>query len=247
MALRKVALLAMLSLLVLSIATGSGVFGLRTAVFAQSGNSSTLPTPPTCGLNPGNPCGQPSFANLTAMGNAYAIMIEQTAQFKAFANGTTYHVDNSSSFGYEWGPTIPSEETVTLFSPNRMAYITAYVFVSNSTIQSMSFTNDSSLGIVYPGSTPGNSTSSSLYWPDMIALSLGVALATTLLAVVLLACRRSTSDGVSVASSEAGAALEGQYHRLCQAQYFEGTRPFIGSSINHFGNMSFLIIRPNLF
>lgn len=191
MALRKVALLAALSLLVLSVATGSGVFGSRATVFAQSSNPSTLDV---------GYLGSPSFANLTAMGNVYAIMIEQTAQFKALANGTTYHVDNYSSFGYEWGPTIPSMEIVTLFSPNRMALITAYVFVSNSTIQSMSFANDSSLGIAFPGAMTKPALLS-ISWPYAIALSLGAALTITGLAVILLVRRRPTSDGPSVVSS----------------------------------------------
>jgi len=196
----KVALLGMLSLLALSVATGSGAFGSKAGVFAQSSNSSTLPTPSTCGLNPGNPCGQPSFANLSAMGNGYAAMIEQTAQFKALANGTTYHVDPYSSFGYEWGPTIPSIEIVTLFSPNETAYITAYVYVSNSTIQSMQ-AHDRSLGIAFPGPVVSSPASSSTSWADVIALSLSVALIAAGLTVVLLVRRRSTSYGVSVAAS----------------------------------------------
>ena len=202
MALRKVALLAMLSLLVLSIATGSGVFGSRATVFAQSSN---LSTPPAESPDEANLTGSPSYSNLVKYcvlwGNAYAIMIEQTAQFKALANGTTYHVDNHSSFGFEWGPTIPSIEIVTLFSPNRMAYITAYVFVSNSTIQSMSFANDSSLDIAFPGAMTGNSAPLSISWPDVIVLSLGAALIVTGLAVILLVRRRSTSDDQSVESS----------------------------------------------
>lgn len=145
----------MLSLLVLSVAIGSDAFGSNATVFAQSGNSSTPPTLPNCGLNLGNPCGQPGYANLTSWGNAFATMIEQTAQFKALANGTTYHIDNSGSFGYSWGPTIPSEELVTFFSPNRLLTIEVWVI----TAPVIGTTTVNSSQIDYINSGLGNSSS----------------------------------------------------------------------------------------
>jgi hypothetical protein len=126
---RKVVLLAVLPLLVLSIVAGSGIFGSGTSVIAQSGNTPTLPS------------GPPSFSNLTPAFNAYAIMIEQSAQFKALANGTTYHLDPSGSFGYSTVNGTLISVTVTFFAPNGMAYINADVFVANSTIQDMNFVN----------------------------------------------------------------------------------------------------------
>jgi len=130
---RKVVLLAVLPLLVMSIAIGSGIFSSRTSVVAQSDHIPTLPS------------GPPSFSNLTSMENAYAIMIEQSAQFKALANGTTYHVEPWGSFGYYTVNETLITVGVTLFSPNGLAYINSDVFVANGTIQDMTFVNDTLL------------------------------------------------------------------------------------------------------
>jgi hypothetical protein len=126
---RKVVLLAVLPPLVLSIVIGSGIFSSGTSVVAQSDHTPTLPS------------GPPSFSNLTPMENAYAIMIEQSTQFKALANGTTYHLEPWGSFGYYTVNGTLISVGVTFFSPNGMAYINADVFMANDTVQDVNFAN----------------------------------------------------------------------------------------------------------
>ncbi len=67
--------------------------------------------------------------------------VESSAQFQELADGLTYHVDQSRSFGYTWGANIAPTERIIFFSPNGSGQIEADVYVGNGTIQYLSFAN----------------------------------------------------------------------------------------------------------
>ena len=92
---------------------------------------------------PSMPPGYPGDAQISSVGTGLIPMIVNTSQFESLANGTQYH---PSSFGYSWGPTIPSIETITFFSPNLSGEIEVDVYLNNDTIQHMYFDNETLLG-----------------------------------------------------------------------------------------------------
>jgi len=79
---------------------------------------------------PSVPAGMPPGSALNSTGYFLAKLIEQTPQFKFFANGTSFSIRQYQSFGYEWGADVPSEEIITFFSPNGLATIQAYVITA---------------------------------------------------------------------------------------------------------------------
>jgi len=122
---------AMLSVLML--AAGSNI--LKTSGDTQTQNNV-----------PALPPGYPGGEQVSSIGNSLIPMIEDTSQFQSLANGTQYHIEPYSSFGYSWGPNIPSIETIIFFSPNLSGEIQVNVYLNNETIQHMYFDNETLLG-----------------------------------------------------------------------------------------------------
>lgn len=85
------------------------------------------------------------ITNLSDMGTVLAPEIMQTARFKELANGNVYHINPYSSFGYTWGPGMPSSERIIFFAPNNASYIIVDLYVSNSTIHDMYYTSRSNV------------------------------------------------------------------------------------------------------
>lgn len=129
-------------LVVLAVAAGANI--AKTSGDTQAQNSA-----------PGVPSGFPGGAQIASIGTSLVPMIENTPQFQSLANGTQYHIEPYSSFGYSWGPTIPSVETIIFFSPNLSGEIEVSVYLNNNTIQHMYFDNETLLGYTV-GPTPAS-------------------------------------------------------------------------------------------
>jgi len=114
----------------------------------MTGNSQTNTSPV--------PAGMPAFASLNSTGYFLAKLTEQTASFKALADGRPYGIQPYQSFGYEWGATIPSEEIISFFSPNGLLTIQAYVITAPA--PGTALVNQSQIAYARP-ETSGNSTS----------------------------------------------------------------------------------------
>ena len=128
-----------------------GVLGYGTAPSNQTpmtGNSQTTTSPV--------PAGMPAFAYLNSTGYSLAKLTEETAPFKALADGRPYGIWPYQSFGYEWGATIPSEEIITFFSPNGLLTIQAYVITAPA--PGTTSINQSQIAYARP-ETSGDSTS----------------------------------------------------------------------------------------
>ena len=115
---------------------------------ALAGNNQTAISPV--------PAGMPAFSSLNSTGNLLANLAEQTAPFKALADGRPYSIRPYQSFGYEWGATIPSEEIITFFSPNGL--LTIQVYVITAPAPGTASVNQSQIAYARP-ETSGNSTS----------------------------------------------------------------------------------------
>ena len=114
---------------------------------APAGNNQTTISPV--------PAGAPAFSSLNSTGNSLANLAEQTAPFKALADGRPYSIRPYQSFGYEWGATIPSEEIITFFSPNGL--LTIQVYAITAPAPGTTSVNQSQIAYARP-ETSGNST-----------------------------------------------------------------------------------------
>jgi len=127
-------------------ALGYGAVSSNQTTLAGNGQTTTSPVP----------SGMPSFASLNSTGYSLAKLTEQTAPFKALADGRPYGIWPYQSFGYEWGATIPSEEIITFFSPNGL--LTIQVYVITAPAPGTASVNQSQIAYARP-ETSGNSTS----------------------------------------------------------------------------------------
>lgn len=103
--------------------------------------TSAVPSPIKAANNSVTP-GVPNLVDLPIRGSNLAAAVEQSPQFKALSNGTSYGIIPGSSFGFMTGPNTTPTVFITYFSPNRMAYITAEVNNDTEQIEQMYFTND---------------------------------------------------------------------------------------------------------
>ena len=97
----------------------------------QASSNASSPAPP----------GFPGGSDVADIGNSMVQAVESSAQFQELAGGLAYHVDQSRSFGYTWGANIASTERILFFSPNGSGQIEADIYVTNGTIQQLSFAN----------------------------------------------------------------------------------------------------------
>ena len=122
------------------------VVGAVAVSSAYAGSNSTPPVPP----------GMPSYSDLNSTGYSLADLVEQTAPFKALADGTTYSIRPYQSFGYEWGATIPSAEIITFFSPSGLLTIEAIVITAPA--PGTTSVNQSQIALVCPSGVNSTST-----------------------------------------------------------------------------------------
>jgi hypothetical protein len=108
--------------------------------------------------------GMPSFTSLNSTGYLLAKLVGQTAPFKALADGIAYGIRPYQSFGYEWGPTIPSEEIITFFSPSGL--LTIEVYVVTAPAPGTTSVNQSQIAYARPEAR-GNSTSGEILLLDL--------------------------------------------------------------------------------
>jgi hypothetical protein len=101
------------------------------------------PTSPTL------PPGFPSFSTLSSVGNSLVSVITKSVQFRAISHGQEYHIEPYSSFGYSWGPGIPSTERVILFSADGSTSIVSEVSIATKQVQSISLINDTQTRAFY--------------------------------------------------------------------------------------------------
>ncbi len=134
--------------IVVAIVGAQGYGAVSSNQTPMTGNSQTTTSPV--------PAGMPSFASLNLTGYSLAKLTEQTASFKALADGRSFTIWPYQSFGYEWGATIPSEEIITFFSPNGLLTIQAYVITAPA--PGTTSVNQSQIAYARPD-TSGNSTS----------------------------------------------------------------------------------------
>ena len=127
-------------------ALGHGAVSSNQATLTGSSRTTTPPVPP----------GMPAFASLNSTGYSLAKLTEQTAPFRALADGRPYGIRPYQSFGYEWGATIPSEEIITFFSPDGL--LTIQVYAITAPAPGTTSVNQSQIAYARPEAS-GNSTS----------------------------------------------------------------------------------------
>jgi len=129
------------------------------------------------------PTGMPAFASLNSTGYSLAGLTEQTAPFRALADGRPYSIRPYQSFGYEWGATIPSEEIITFFSPNGL--LTIQVYVITAPAPETASVNQSQIAYARP-ETSGNSTSGESLLLDLPLNLNGTSIAPAFTSIIVL-------------------------------------------------------------
>ncbi len=97
------------------------------------------------------PAGFPDGLTIKSIGENLIPLIMQSRQFHLLAHGKAYHEKPFSSFGYTYGPTIPTSERVILFSPDESSYIVTEIELPSNQIQSMYFTDASQANFRFSG------------------------------------------------------------------------------------------------